>query len=217
MKSITIKGTLRREISKKEIKSLRKAGKVICVLYGGQQNIHFSADALQFRNLVYTPEVHLVNLDIDGSQFTAILKDVQFHPIHDYILHVDFQQVVPDKKVTIQVPVKVTGMAEGVKAGGRLIQKMRKLHISALPQHLPDYIEIDSTPLKIGDSIRVGQLTKPEVQFLDAPNNIVIGVRLTRQVIEEETTAAAPVAAAVTPESPVASAPEKKPAEKEKK
>lgn len=215
MKSINITGTLRKEISKQEVKSLRKAGKVICVLYGGEQNVHFSAEALQFRNLVYTPHVNTVNLDIDGKTYTAIMQDAQFHPIHDNILHIDFLEINPEKNVTIQIPVKVTGAAEGVKAGGRLIQKMRKVQISALPAHLPDNIEIDITPLKIGDSVKIGDLKKEGVTFLDSPNNIVVGVRVTRQVVEETPAAAAaatPAAAAPAAAAPAAEkkAPEKK-------
>ncbi len=212
MKSINIKGNLRKEISKQEVKNLRKAGKVICVLYGGEQNVHFSADALQFRSLVYTPEVHTVNLDIDGKTYKAVMQDVQFHPVHDNILHVDFLEIHPDKKVTLQVPVKLTGTSEGVKAGGRLIQKMRKVQISALPDQLPDNIEIDITTLKIGDSVRIGNLKKEGVTFLDSPNNIVVGVRVTRQVVEEAPAAAAAAPAATPAAAPAAEkkAPEKK-------
>jgi large subunit ribosomal protein L25 len=217
MKSINITGTLRKEISKQEVKNLRKAGKVICVLYGGEHNVHFSADALQFRNLVYTPEVSTVNLDIDGKKYSAVMKDVQFHPIHDHILHVDFLEIRPEKKVTIQIPVKLTGSSIGVKEGGRLIQKMRKVQISALPANLPDAIEIDISPLKIGDSIRIRDLKKEGVEFLDSPNNIVVGVRVTRQVVEETPAAAgAAPAAAATPAAAPASA-EKKAPEKDKK
>jgi large subunit ribosomal protein L25 len=214
MKSIQITGTLRKEISKQEVRNLRKAGKVICVLYGGEQNIHFSADALQFRSLVYTPEVHTVNLDIDGKTYSAVMQDAQFHPIHDNILHVDFLETKADKNVTIKIPVKVSGTSEGVKAGGKLIQKMRKVQVSALPAHLPDNIEIDITPLKIGDSVRIGDLKKEGVTFLDSPNNIVVGVRVTRQAVEETPAAAAtaPAAAATPAAAPAAEkkAPEKK-------
>jgi large subunit ribosomal protein L25 len=216
MKSITIKGTQRKEISKQEVKSLRNSGKVICVLYGGEKNIHFSADALQFRGLVYTPEVFTVTLDIDGTNYQAVMKDVQFHPIHDHILHVDFLEIKPEKEVQIAIPVKLTGASEGVKEGGKLIQKMRKVQISALPSHLPDNIEIDITPLKIGDSVRIGNLKKEGVTFLDSPNNIVVGVRVTRAVVEETPAAAVTTApaAATTPAAAPAAAEKKAPEKK---
>ncbi|MCC6385196.1 MAG: 50S ribosomal protein L25/general stress protein Ctc [Bacteroidia bacterium] len=215
MKAITIKGTIRKEISKQEIKELRNNKQVICVLYGGEKNVHFSADSLQFRQLVYTPDVHIVNLEIDGNTYQTIMKDIQFHPIHDTILHVDFLEISPDKEVEIHVPVKLSGASEGVKEGGKLLQKMRKIRISALPAVLPDNIEIDITPLKIGDSVRIGNLKKEGVTFLDSTNNIVVGVRVTRAVVEETptvapVTGAAPAAAVAAPAEAEKKAPEKK-------
>ncbi len=205
MKSLTIKGTKRTEINKQAVKQLRGQGNVPCVLYGGKENIHFASPAMDFKNLVYTGNVHTVQLSIDGTDYNAVMKDIQFHPVTDRIMHIDFLEIHPDKEVVIDVPVKIKGTSEGVKEGGRLIQKLRKLKISALMNDLPDNIEIDITSLKIGDSIRVGNLKKENVTFLDSANNIVVGVRVTRAVVEEE--AAAPATGAVAGAAPAAGAP----------
>jgi large subunit ribosomal protein L25 len=203
MKSLTIKGTKRTEISKHAVKAIRSQGKVPCVLYGGKENVHFATNTLDFKGLVYTPNVHTVQLSIDGTDYNAVMREIQFHPVTDKILHIDFLEIQPDKEVVMSIPVKVKGTSVGVKEGGRLIQKLRKLLISALPADLPDHVEIDITPLNIGDSVRVESLSAKGVTFLDAPNNIVVGVRVTRAVVEETPAAAAAVPGA----APVAGAP----------
>lgn len=196
MKSITIKGTKRVGHSKSETKKLRADGKVPCVLYGGKDNVHFEAPALDFRHLVYTPHVYVVALDIDGQQYNAVMREIQFHPVNDRIQHIDFQQVFDDKPVVMGVPVKLKGSAEGVREGGKLIQKVRKLQVKALPAQLPDDIEIDISPLAIGSSVRVGDISREGVTFLDSKNNIIVGVRVTRAVVEETPAAAATAPAA---------------------
>jgi large subunit ribosomal protein L25 len=200
MKSLTIKGTKRTEINKQAVKQLREQGNVPCVLYGGKENVHFSSQILNFKNLVYTGDVHTVELSIDGTDYNAVMKDIQFHPITDRIIHIDFLEIHPDKEVVIDIPVKVKGSSVGVKEGGRLIQKLRKLKISAMKNNLPDNIEIEITPLKIGDSVRVGDLKRDGVTFLDASNNIVVGVRVTRAVVEE--VVAAPATGAIAGAAP---------------
>ncbi|MEP7169366.1 MAG: 50S ribosomal protein L25/general stress protein Ctc [Bacteroidota bacterium] len=205
MKSLTIKGTKRTEISKQAVKQLRGAGKVPCVLYGGKENVHFATPIFDFKPLVYTDAVHTVQLSIDGSDYTAMMKEIQFHPITDRIIHIDFLEINPEKEVVIDIPVKVKGTSEGVKEGGRLIQKIRKLKISALMNNLPDNVEIDITSLKIGDSVKVANLKKEGVTFLDASNNIVVGVRVTRAVVEE--VVAAPATGAVAGAVPAEGAP----------
>ncbi|MFI5219050.1 MAG: 50S ribosomal protein L25/general stress protein Ctc [Bacteroidia bacterium] len=229
MKSLTITGTKRTELSKQAVKKLRKQENIPCVLYGGKENVNFSSHALNFRPLVYSGNVHTVQLSIDGTEYNAIMKEIQFHPITDKIIHIDFYEIHPDKEVVIDIPVRLKGTPEGVKQGGQLIQKIKKVKISALPVNLPDSIELEITPLTIGDSIRVNNLKKEGVTFLDLPNNIVVGVRTARTVIEEEVPvaatgavagaapavpgAAAPVAgAAAAPAAPAAAAktPEKK-------
>jgi large subunit ribosomal protein L25 len=217
MKSLSIKGTKRVGFSNLELKKLRTDGNVPCVLYGNkQENVHFYAPALSFRDLVYSPNVYTVNIDVEGKHYNAIMKEIQFHPVKDCINHIDFLMIFDDKPVTIDVPVKVTGAADGVKQGGKLIQKLRKLKVSALPGKLPDAIELNVTPLNIGDSIKVGNVNMDGITFLDAPNNIIVGVRLTRNVVEE-TPAAAPKAAAAVPAAAApAAAADKKPADKKK-
>ncbi len=215
MKSLTIKGTKRVGHSKQELKKLRADGKVPCVLYGGKENVHFHAPILDFRGLVYTPNVYTVNLDVEGQQFMAIMKDIQFHPVNDKILHIDFLQIENDKPVVIGVPVKVKGSSEGVKAGGKLIQKMRKLNIKAMPADLPDEIELDVTTLVIGGAIKVSNVERKGITFLDSPNNIIVAVRVTRNVVEETpaaAAAAAPAAAAAAPAAAAAAKPAAKPA-----
>ena len=155
MKSISISGTKRAAQTKQETKLLRAEGKVPCVLYGGKEQYHFSAPASSFKGLVYTPEVHTVELDIDGAKFKAIMKDIQFHAVSDKILHIDFLELNDAKKVTIEIPVKIKGNSVGVRAGGQLINKLRKLKISALPKDLPDLVELKIDDMNIGDSVRV--------------------------------------------------------------
>jgi large subunit ribosomal protein L25 len=219
MKSISINGTKRAAQTKQETKTLRAEGKVPCVLYGGKEQIHFSAPEMSFKGLVYSPEVHTVDLNIDGTNFQAVMKDIQFHSVTDKILHIDFLQLSDDKKVSMEIPVKVSGNAVGVRAGGQLLNKMRKVKISALPKHLPDFIEVKIDKLEIGDSIRVRDIQMEGVDILDSPNNVITAVKTTRAVVAE--TPGAPAAGAAAPAAaaaaPAAAAAAKAPAKEEKK
>jgi large subunit ribosomal protein L25 len=224
MKSLSINGTKRAAQTKQETKSLRAEGKVPCVLYGGKEQVHFSAPAISFKGLVYSPEVHTVDLTIDGSNFKAIMKDIQFHAVSDKILHIDFLELDDNKKVTIEIPVKVRGNASGVRAGGQLLTKMRKVKISALPKDLPDFVEVVIDNLEIGDSIRVRDISIKGVEFLDSSNNVITAVKTTRAVVEETPAAAAGAApaagdAAAAGAAPAAGAPAAAaaPAKEEKK
>jgi len=208
MKSLTIKGTKRVGLTKQELKKLRADGNVPCVLYGGKENVHFCTEALKLRDLVYSPNVYTVNLDVDGEQHQAVMQDIQFHPVTDKILHIDFLLLQNNKPVSISVPVSIKGSAEGVKQGGKLIQKMRKMQISALPANLPDDIEIDVTTLGIGQAVKVSNIQRDNITLLDSPNNIIVAVRTTRNVVEESPAAAAAAPAAAKP----AAAPAAKPA-----
>lgn len=202
MKSFEITATKRTGLTKQDTKKLRNNGLVPCVLYGGEENVHFSVPVLNFKSLVYTPEVYKVNLNIDGQTHEAVMREVQFHPVTDKLLHIDFMAIHPDKEVTIDIPVKITGSADGVRQGGQLIVKVRTLQVSALPAKLPGHVEVDVTPLQIGQSVRIGDLKMEGVTFLDSPNNIITGVRTTRNVVEtpaEAAKAAAPAAAAPAP------------------
>ncbi|MFC2102121.1 50S ribosomal protein L25/general stress protein Ctc [Bacteroidota bacterium] len=185
MKQVSLSGSLRENVGKKDAKKLRKEFKVPCVMYGGTEQIHFLTDEKLFSKLIFTPHVHIVKLEIDGKEYNTIIQDLQYHPVTDRILHVDFLQVSDDKPITISVPLKLTGSAAGVLKGGRLIQKSRKLTISALMKDLPDEIEVNITKLDIGDSIKVSDLFRDNITFLDAPRNVVVGVRSARAVIEE--------------------------------
>ena len=156
MKSITINGSLRESVGKAATKSLRNAEKVPCVVYGGDEPIHFSAEEKAFKNLVYTPDVHTVVIKLDsGEKINAILQDIQYHPVTDRILHVDFYRLYDDKEVTLEIPVKIVGNSRGVRNGGVLRVPNRKLKVKALPANLPDYIEADITELRIGNKLYI--------------------------------------------------------------
>jgi len=190
MKSFELTGTKRENLTKQGTKQLRDAGMIPCVIYGGSENVHFSAPILDFRHLVYSPDAHTVKITVGGSTHEAIIQEIQFHPVSDKVLHIDFLAIHADKNVVMDIPVKISGTAEGQKQGGKLLTKVRKLKISSLPKHLPDAIEIDVTPLGIGQSVRVGDLKLEGVEFLDSANNIIVGIRTTRNVVETPAAAA---------------------------
>ena len=192
MKSVSISGSLRESVGKKDAKKHRREGNVPCVLYGGKEQIHFVAEEKSFKKLVYTPESFTVKLNVNDKDYNAILQDIQYHPVSDNILHADFLEIFDDKPVVMHIPVKVTGNSQGVLKGGKFIQKLRKLKIKSLPTYLPDSIDLDITPLEINDSIKVSDIKRDKVTFLDAPSAVIVGVRVTRVAVEEATTAAAP-------------------------
>ena len=184
MKSITIQGAKRESVGKKSTKALRDAELVPCVVYGGAEPLNFSTDEKSFKNLVYTPEAHTVELVIDGETIPAVLQDIQFHPITDKILHVDFYQLSEDKPVVMEVPVKITGRSKGVMAGGVLRQSFRKLRVRALPANLPDEIEVDITPLKIGGKVYVGDIKSESFTFMHPDNAVVAAVKMSRTAMK---------------------------------
>jgi large subunit ribosomal protein L25 len=189
MKTIEIQGLKRSDLTKQSLKALRTSEQVPCVLYGGAEPIHFAVPLAQFKGLVYTPNVYIVKVVIDGKDYSCVMQDIQFHPVTDIIQHVDFLEITESSLVTINVPIKITGASEGVKQGGKLVTKVRRLKVKALPKQLPDSVEIDITPLKIGGNIRVRDLKLDGVEFLDSPANVVIAVRTTRNVAAAETAA----------------------------
>ncbi|MDG1730577.1 MAG: 50S ribosomal protein L25/general stress protein Ctc [Algibacter sp.] len=187
MKSITINGSQRESVGKKSTKALRNAGQVPCVLYGGDKPVHFSAPELAFSKLVYTPNAHTVVIELEnGVTLNAVLQDIQFHPVTDRILHVDFYQLFEDKEIALNIPVRLVGNSKGVKNGGVLRRNNRKLRIKALPANLPDFIEIDITPLKIGDKVSVGELPSEDYTFLHTDNIVVCQVKTSRTAVEDE-------------------------------
>ena len=185
MKSITIKGSQRESVGKKSTKALRNAGKVPCVLYGGDKPVHFSAEEISFKNLVYTPNVYTATIEVEGQTYNAILQDIQFHPVTDRILHVDFYQLVADKLVTMEIPVRLVGKAKGTVVGGVLRQNLRKLKVKALPANLPDFIEGDVTELEIGNKLTVAQLESEDYTFLHPENTVVAQVRTSRNATKD--------------------------------
>ena len=190
MKSITIKGSKRESVGKVATKALRNADKVPCVLYGGENPLHFSANELDFSKLVYTPSAHTVVLDIDGDQkINAILQDIQFHPVSDKILHVDFYQLFDDKEVSMDIPVTIEGSAPGVMLeGGTLVVSKRKLKVKTLPNNLPDFITVDISELRLGGKISVIDLEADDFTILHPDNTVVCKVRTSRasMVIEDD-------------------------------
>ena len=190
MKSITIKGSKRESVGKVATKDLRNADKVPCVLYGGENPLHFSANELDFSKLVYTPSAHTVVLDIDGDQkINAILQDIQFHPVSDKILHVDFYQLFDDKEVSMDIPVTIEGSAPGVMLeGGTLVVSKRKLKVKTLPNNLPDFITVDISELRLGGKISVIDLEADNFTILHPDNTVVCKVRTSRasMVIEDD-------------------------------
>jgi len=192
MKSITIKGSQRESVGKVATKALRNAGLVPCVVYGGENPIHFTAEEIAFKDLVYTPDVYTVVLAIKGSgKINAILQDIQYHPVTDKIIHVDFYQIFDDKEITMEIPFKTTGNACGVKNGGVLRVPRRKLKIKALPNDLPDFIEADITELKIGSKLYVTALKNDAYKIMHPDNTVIAQVRTSRVAVadlgEEET------------------------------
>jgi len=181
MKSITINGSKRESVGKKSTKALRNAGQVPCVLYGGDQPVHFSAAELAFSKLIYTPNAHTVVIALEnGETYDAVLQDIQFHPVTDKILHIDFYQLFPDKEVMMEIPVHVIGNAKGVMAGGTLRKNQRKLRVKAIPANLPDFIEADVTELKIGGKLYITELENEAYRFMHPDNTVVCQVRRSR-------------------------------------
>ena len=212
MKTIEIKGSFRTELGKKSSKQIRKTGNVPCVIYGKEKNIHFQAHENTFKNLVYTAEAHLVKLSIEDKEYKAVLKDMQFHPVNDKILHADFIEIFDNKPVVINIPIKVTGDSAGVLAGGKLSIKRRNLKIKGLAKDLPEYLPIDITELKIHEGKKVGELSFDKIELLDPKKSMVLTIATSRvaQKTDEEVAAeaaaetAAEAAAEVTPETPAA-------------
>jgi large subunit ribosomal protein L25 len=186
MKTIEIKGSLRTELGKKSSKQIRKAEGVPCVIYGKEKNIHFHAQELAFKNLVYTHEAHLVDLNLDGKIYKVVLKDMQFHPVSDKIQHADFVEIFDDKPVVISVPIQITGDSVGVIAGGKLSIKKRNLKVKGLPKNLPEFISVDITDLKIHDGVKVSDLKMDKIEFLDMKKALVVTIATSRVAAKTE-------------------------------
>jgi len=184
MKSISIKGQERESVGKVATKTARNAGLVPCVVYGGEQPVHFTAEEKAFKGLVYTPDVHTVAIDLDGKKVDAILQDIQFDPVSDKILHIDFYQLHADKEITMEVPVKVVGNSKGVMAGGVLRLNQRKLKVRALPANLPDFVEADITELEMGNKLYITKLQTNNFKLLQPDNTVIAQVRISRAAMK---------------------------------
>ncbi len=180
MKVFELKGTERKELGKKASKATRASENIPCVLYGGSGNTHFTATSSDLRKLIYSPDVFVVDLDIDGKKSKAVLKDLQFHPVSDSVLHIDFLEVTDKKPVVIELPVKLTGLAEGVKAGGKLSLEMRKLKVKGIYTKFPENIIVDVTSLGLGKTIQVAKVSVEGLDIMNAKNAVVAQVKLTR-------------------------------------
>ncbi|MBS9767417.1 MAG: 50S ribosomal protein L25/general stress protein Ctc [Flavobacteriaceae bacterium] len=180
MKTFDLAGETREITGKKAAKAFRAEGKVPCVLYGKGENVHFVADSRAFQKLVYTPNSYIVNLKIDGKEETAIVKDIQFHPVSDEIIHMDFARVNATEPIIMEVPVRTEGLAKGVKAGGKLHLATRRLRVKALLENLPDVLTVNVTKLGLSKSILVEELSFENVELVNSPKAVVAQVKLTR-------------------------------------
>jgi len=180
MKSIELKGTVREKVGKSNSKKIRAGEAVPCVLYGGKEYAFFSVIEKDLKEILYTPNVYLIDLNIDGKKKKAKIQDLQFHPVTDRVLHIDFFEVEATKKIVIEIPVRVEGNSIGVKEGGKLIQDRRKLKVRGLVKDLPDEIVIDVTNLVLGKSTMVGDLVGKHIEFLDLKSSPVVSVKMTR-------------------------------------
>ncbi|HWK08296.1 MAG TPA: 50S ribosomal protein L25 [Puia sp.] len=198
MKTITIEGQLRTELGKQATRLLRSEEKVPGVIYGGAKEVNFSAPATSFKTLVYTSEFQLAEVKVEGTAYRCILKDLQFDKVSDELIHVDFLELVEDKKVIATIPIKFTGAAKGVKDGGKLITKMKVLKIKTLPKYLKENIEVDLTELELNGNVRVEDVKADNYEILNSPRIPIASIVLTRQLKQEEA-AGAPAGAAAKP------------------
>ncbi len=199
MKSITIEGQLRTELGKKATRQLRSQQLVPGVIYGGAKEINFSAPAFSFKSLVYTPEFNVAEVKIDGTTYRCILKDLQFDKVSDELIHVDLLELVDSKKVIATLPIKFTGTPAGVKAGGKLVSKMKSLKIKTYPKYLKENIEIDLTSLELNGNVRVEDVKADNMEILNSPRIPIASVTMTRQLRQEEAAAPKAAGAAATP------------------
>ena len=184
MKSITIKGSQRESVGKAASKALRNAGQVPCVLYGGDNVLHFSAPELAFKNIVYTPNVYTAAIELNGKTYNAILQDIQFDPVSDKIIHIDFYQLHKDKEITIEVPIQIEGTSPGIMAGGTLRIVNRKLKVKALPDNLPDFVPVDISGLEMGNKLYITKLAQDNYKIMHPDNTVVCQVRVSRAAMK---------------------------------
>lgn len=190
MKSIAISGSPRENVGKRDAKELRYEGKVPAVLYGGPTQTHFAVSAADLKPVVYTPDVHFIDIEVAGVKSQAVIQDIQFHPLTEKILHVDFLALDPNKPIAIEIPVKLTGTSPGVKMGGKLVQKLRKLRVKGLPKDHLDNVEVSIESLEVGKSVRVGEIKLPNLVITNAAEDTIVSVTTSRALRQAEQEAA---------------------------
>ena len=207
MKTITIEGQIRTEFGKKATRQLRLEEKVPAVIYGGAKEINFAAPATAFKNIVYTPQFMVVLAKIDGKDYRCVLKDLQFDKVSDELIHVDFLELVEDKKVIVTLPLKFTGAPVGVKAGGKLVTKIKSLKVKLLPKYLRENIELDITNLELNENIRVQDVKADNMEIMNSPRIPIASITMTRQLKQEEAAAPKGAAAKAAPAAAAKAAP----------
>ena len=190
MKTIAISGSPRENVGKRDAKELRYEGKVPAVLYGGKEQQHFAVVIADLRDVIYTPDVNFVEIDVNGTKTKAIVKDTQFHPLTDVLMHIDFLQLFDEKEIVMEIPVKLVGTSPGVKMGGKLIQKLRKLRVKALPANMPQNVEVSLEKLEVGSLSRVRDLKGDKYVITNTPEDTIVSVAMSRALKQAETEAA---------------------------
>jgi len=190
MKTVSLSGSLRENVGKKDAKKQRKEGRVPCVIYGGKDQKHFSLDQKDFKKIIFTPEVFIIKIELGKESFETILQDIQYHPVSDIVLHADFLELIPGKHVTLAIPVQLEGTAPGAIKGGRLQLRLRKIRAKGLVEDMPEHIVLNISDLDIGNSIKMKDVPGGKLQFLEPANAVVVSVKAARGVSEEEELAA---------------------------
>ncbi|MDR1878246.1 MAG: 50S ribosomal protein L25/general stress protein Ctc [Bacteroidales bacterium] len=184
MQSVSVSGSLRKNVGKKDAKKQRNQGFIPCVLYGGEKQMPLLVEEKSFIKLIYTPEVYYVDLDIEGDKYKAIVQETQFHPVTDQLLHVDFLQIIDGKPVTIDIPLRITGNSPGVMRGGKLSKRVRKLKVKGLLEHIPENITVDISQMDILDSILVENIKQENITIIDNPSKVIVTILSSRNVEE---------------------------------
>jgi large subunit ribosomal protein L25 len=186
MKTIAISGSPRENVGKRDAKELRYEGKVPAVLYGGTEQQHFAVLATDLKDAIYTPEANFLEIDINGTKTKAIIKEMQFHPLTDLLLHVDFLQLFDEKEIIMEIPIKLTGTSPGVKMGGKLVQKLRSLRVKALPANMPQFVEVSISKLEVGNLFRVRDIQKGDFTITNTPEDTIASVTMSRALKQAE-------------------------------
>ena len=208
MKTIEIIGYRRANLGKTDAQKVRQEGNVPCVLYGGNEQVHFYSPVILFRDLIYTNEAHFVHLNIEGEECQAILQEAQFHPVSEIILHLDFLRISEDRKIKMDIPVRLVGLSPGVAKGGALVRKCATLKVFGFPKDIPDHVDVDCSELDFHHSVKVGDVKVENIEFLNAKKVSIAVVEVPRAAkLAEETAAAATPAAGAAPAAPAAAAP----------